>query len=106
MLERLLQNLVLNALEASPDDRIVSIEASSSRAGEATIAILDSGRGMPPKELSDLLRFGRSGSSGSGIGSASARACARALGTELEFRTRLGEGTAVRFRIRALVQTG
>jgi signal transduction histidine kinase len=106
MLERLLQNLVLNALEASPDDRIVSIEASSSRAGEATIAVLDSGRGMPPKELSDLLRFGRSGSSGSGIGSASARACARALGTELEFRTRLGEGTAVRFRIRALEQTG
>jgi signal transduction histidine kinase len=102
MLERLLQNLVLNALEASPDDQIVSIEAASVRAGEASITVLDSGRGMPAKDLVDLLRFGRSGSSGSGIGSTSAEACARALGAKLEIRSRLGEGTAVRFRIRSL----
>jgi len=102
MLERLLQNLVLNALEASPDDQIVSIEAASVRAGEASIAVLDSGRGMPAQDLVDLLRFGRSGSSGSGIGWTSAEACARALGAKLEIRSRLGEGTAVRFRIRSL----
>jgi signal transduction histidine kinase len=106
LLERLLQNLVLNGLEASPDGRAVSIEAESLRAGEASIAVVDSGRGMPSKDLADLLRFGRSGSKGTGIGSASAEACARALGTELEIRSRLGEGTAVRFRIRSLEPRG
>jgi signal transduction histidine kinase len=102
ILERLLQNLVLNALEASREDDVVSIEATSDRAGEVSIAVFDSGRGMPQKDLADLLRFGRSGASGSGIGSASAEGCARALGTVLEIRSRLGEGTAVRFRLRSL----
>jgi signal transduction histidine kinase len=54
---------------------------------------------MPRAELADLLRLGQSGGRGNGIGTASAEDCARALGSGLEFRSRLGRGTEVRFRI-------
>jgi signal transduction histidine kinase len=100
ILGRLVQNLVLNALEASPADAVVALEVARSPVGDVTIAVRDSGRGMPRAELAGLLRLGRSGGGGSGIGTASAEDCARALGSSLEFRSRLGRGTEVRFRIR------
>jgi two-component system sensor histidine kinase HydH len=106
LLGRLLQNLVLNALDASPEGQAVLLEAAAVANGEVSIAVLDTGRGMPRAELADLLRFGRSGSSGTGIGSASAEDCARSLGSVLEVRTRLGRGTEVRFRIRSLEPAG
>lgn len=100
LLGRLLQNLVLNALDASHVDGLVAILAERSSSGDVSIAVRDSGRGMPRAEIAHLLRLGRSGSGGHGIGSASAEDCARGLGSALEFRSRLGRGTEVRFRIR------
>jgi len=96
---RLVRNLVLNALEASPDRHPVLLRAEREPGGEIALAVLDQGRGMAADRRAELLRFGRSGSGGSGVGSASVEECAQALGLELEIETRLGEGTSVRFRL-------
>jgi signal transduction histidine kinase len=100
-LGRLVQNLVLNALEASPRGSGVEVEVRRVGMGEVSLAVRDHGKGMAAAEIQQLLAIGRSGSGGTGVGSASLEACARALGVELEVRSTLGVGTEVAFRLRS-----
>jgi signal transduction histidine kinase len=100
-LGRLVQNLVLNALEASPRGSPIDVEVRRVGMGEVSLAVRDRGKGMAAAEIPELLRIGRSGSGGTGVGSASLDACARALGAELEIRSSLGVGTEVVFRLRS-----
>jgi signal transduction histidine kinase len=100
LLGRLVRNLVLNALEATPEGREVEVGAEIVPSGEVSVSVRDSGRGMPGEEIAQLLRFGRSGSGGAGVGMASVEACARALAVTLEIGSSPGAGTQVRFRLR------
>ncbi len=100
-LGRLVQNLVLNALEASPQGSPIEVEARRVGMGEVSVAVRDRGRGMAAADVPELLRIGRSGSGGTGVGSASLAACARALAVEVEVRSTLGVGTEIAFRLRS-----
>ena len=95
VLERALQNLVLNAIEASPDGGRVELGASSGGGGELRVSVRDAGRGIAAEDLPELFRPGRSGSGGSGYGTESARACARELGGTLRVRSRPLGGTEI-----------
>jgi signal transduction histidine kinase len=99
LLGRLVRNLLLNALAASPDGEAIVIEVEETADDKVRVAVSDRGKGMGAREMQDLLQFGSSGSGGAGIGTSSARCCARSLGTELEFRSALGTGTSVSFRL-------
>lgn len=101
LLSRLVRNLLLNAIEATPDGGEVHIEAFTRADSALEIHVRDTGRGMPAAEVEGLLSFGRSGGQGTGVGTESVRTCVERLDAELEIETRLGEGTRVVVRLGA-----
>jgi signal transduction histidine kinase len=98
-LERVLANMVTNAVEHGRADVRVDVAAE---AGSVTVDVSDRGPGIAAEHLAHLFdRFyvaepSRAGS-GSGLGLAIARENARLLGIDLEVRTEVGVGT--RFRV-------
>jgi len=98
-LRRIVRNVLLNAIAASPDGSRVVVEAHRFPHGELRISVSDSGCGMAASDVRDLLEFGRSGRGGHGMGTASAAACARQLGGELVVRSQLFAGTSVVLRL-------
>jgi signal transduction histidine kinase len=99
MLSRILRNLVLNAIEGSPDGERVLIEAALGSSSELVLRVSDRGRGMSAADREELSRFGRSGRGGWGIGSASVATCARMLGATRSIDSRPGSGTCVEIRV-------
>jgi signal transduction histidine kinase len=100
-LSRIVRNLVLNALENSPEGERVRIEAERGPGAELVLRVIDRGRGMSAADRDELLRFGRSGRGGFGIGSASVAICARRIGARVEVSSRLGAGTCVEVSVPA-----
>jgi signal transduction histidine kinase len=96
---RVVRNLLLNAIEASPDGAPVDVEVRLCGDQELRVCVRDQGRGMARADVGELLRFGRSGGGGTGIGTASSEACARELGGALEVESWLGEGTLASLRL-------
>jgi signal transduction histidine kinase len=92
---RVVRNLVLNAIEASPDGETVDVAACPRSGGEFEIVVRDRGRGMSAHDLDRLLRCGQSGGSGTGIGTSSAADCVASLRGRVEYRSRSGIGTSV-----------
>jgi signal transduction histidine kinase len=98
-LGQVLDNLVSNAIKYTPNGGAVSI--TMTRTGEtATIAVSDSGIGIPEEERDQMFsRFFRasnaqtSGSKGSGLGLAITRGIVEAHGGTIGFESVLGEGT-------------
>ena len=78
LIQRVLVNLVHNALKWSPDDEAITISASGDEE-EVTISILDNGPGVPPAAVDRIFeRFyqvdaSRSGGEGTGLGLAICR---------------------------------
>ena len=89
MLERVLSNLVDNALKHTPDGG--SVEMVVADADPLTLTVRDSGAGVAPEDRARLFTrfFRRDGSAGrgdrSGLGLAIARAAAEAHGGRLDF---------------------
>ncbi len=100
-IERILSNLIANAVEHGQRDVWVRIAATVST---ACLQVSDRGPGIAPEHLGHLFdRFykadpARSGA-GSGLGLAIARENARLLGTEIEVRSEIGVGTEFRVRL-------
>jgi len=104
---RLFLNLMDNAIKFTPPGGRVSVEVR--RSGEqATIAIRDSGPGIPPEHRARLFeRFYRVGSDrartdgqgGAGLGLAIAHEIARAHGGSLTVESGLGEGSTFSVRL-------
>jgi signal transduction histidine kinase len=100
-LERIVANLVGNALEHGADGVDVRVGSDGSR---AFVEVADQGPGIPPEHLPHLFeRFykadpARSGP-GSGLGLAIAQENAKLLGGEIEVWSELGKGTRFTLRL-------
>ncbi len=105
-LRQVLQNLVSNAVEASPPNRAIQIEVRITEDEDARqfeLTVKDEGHGIP-KELGERIfepffstKTGE-GTSGLGLGLAVAKGLVESLGGRLDYRSIPGNGT--RFRVR------
>ncbi len=105
LVERVLGNLVDNALRHTPCGGRVTIEVGAED-GAARVCVADTGAGMEGADLEGVFdryetapRTGDTGSSRAGLGLAIARRIAALHGSGLELDSRPGEGTRVSFRL-------
>lgn len=100
MIERLVANLVQNAVQATPRGGKLSV-AVDREDGEAVITVADTGRGMSPEHLRDLL-YGEAASDrsgGTGLGNRICREIVDAHGGKLEGFSAPGAGTCLKVRL-------
>jgi signal transduction histidine kinase len=103
MIERLLDNLILNALHHTPSGGCITLELSE-RENSARFAITDTGHGIAPEDLPFVFdRFHRGSSRAEddgnhlGLGLAIARRIAELHGGELRVSSELNQGTRFTF---------
>jgi nitrogen-specific signal transduction histidine kinase len=95
-------NLVLNAMQASPEGRTVKVDVASTGCGGARIRIIDEGSGMTPEVLSRITKpYFTTKEAGSGLGVAVARGLVEQHGGKLEFESTPGKGTTVTIELPA-----
>jgi PAS domain S-box-containing protein len=98
LLERILRNLILNAVRHSPGGRIL---VGCRRAGRAVrLEVWDNGPGIPVDKLDEIFeefaQLGneeRDSSRGHGLGLSIVKGLSRVLGHEVSVRSKLGSGT-------------
>jgi signal transduction histidine kinase len=102
-LERVLDNLVENAVKYSPDggDVVIELEADGDR---TTIAVRDHGVGIPRAELEAIFEPYHRASNvatmpGIGLGLAGSRSVIRQLGGDLGVESRVGDGSLFVIRL-------
>ena len=98
MIQRLLSNLLDNAIKYTPAEGKVSVSLSVIGGKIATLAVSDTGAGISAGDLPRIFeRFYRGDRSrsepGTGLGLSLARAIARAHGGDITVESRLGEGS-------------
>lgn len=105
-LEQALVELVSNALDAMPEGGQLTLAAQAEGSEEApvvTIAITDTGRGIPEHVLPAVGQpFFTTRPEGTGLGFATARRYIEQNGGRLEITSRPGAGTTVRIRLAAV----
>ncbi|MBL1097790.1 sensor histidine kinase [Streptomyces coffeae] len=104
-LEQVLDNVLSNALEVSPDDGTITVRADA-QGNEVVLSVLDEGPGMSGPEKSRAFdRFwrgqGLTGRGGSGLGLAVVRQLVMDDGGSVTLRDAPGGGLEVRIRLRA-----
>lgn len=104
LLDRILSNLVRNALEHAGGDR-VTLAAAAGGDGTVRLAVRDTGCGIPPQERKRLFRPTSSGPverrEGRGLGLAIVRANVELLGGRVWLESQVGQGTTFYFTIPA-----
>jgi heavy metal sensor kinase len=98
MIQRMLSNLLDNAIKYTPSGGAVAISASENDEGEVVIAVRDNGIGISPNDLPRIFeRFYRCDESrskpGIGLGLSLARAIARAHGGDITVTSTLNQGS-------------
>jgi len=95
-LRQVFWNLVLNAAQSEPRDRLVHVSGARSAAG-VEISIEDSGCGMAPESLDRLFEpFYTTKPKGTGLGLATVHRVVEAHGGDIAVTSELGHGTTVR----------
>ncbi len=100
-LVRILNNMVKNAIESIPDERVGMIEISlSKQVNDAVIRVTDNGIGIPRSMQSKIFtpKF-TTKNSGSGLGLAIAQNMAESFNARLYFDSKEGVGTSFYLRI-------
>jgi signal transduction histidine kinase len=102
-IERLLDNLIENALRHTHDGSVVTLLARA-RGGRFVLEVRDQGAGVPPDELPYIFdRFYRArsadGTRGSGLGLAIVKAIAEAHDGEVCVESKVGVGTTFRVEL-------
>jgi signal transduction histidine kinase len=91
-----LLNLVLNALQASPEGATVTVEVSENAQAQAIVRVIDHGEGMPHSVLLRLQKpYFTTRANGSGLGVAVARGLVEQHGGTMEIESHVGRGTTV-----------
>ena len=105
-LEQILDQLIQNAVEASPPDTPVTVRVAPAGPWVA-LEVADRGCGMSPAFIRDSLfkPFASSKPNGFGLGAYEARALAQAMGGRLEVESREGEGSRFRLLLPAVTAT-
>ncbi len=104
-LGQVILNLILNAVQALPENQSTtnSIEvATYEEAGQAIFRITDSGPGIPPQVLNhvfELFFTTKPHGLGTGLGLSIAHSIVRQLGGTIEVQSALGEGTTFTVRL-------
>jgi len=99
-LRTVLHNLLLNSVEAMPDDGKIQVETSQEN-GQAVLAVTDSGRGMTPEFIRQRLfrPFQSTKARGLGIGLYQCRQIVQAIGGTLTAESQEGKGTRMVVRL-------
>jgi signal transduction histidine kinase len=103
--DRILKNLVTNALKYSPATVPVYVAAESDEAGFVRFTVVDGGPGIPPSALPHVFEPyyrapGAAGTApGTGLGLAVVKALVEAHGGDIEVASELGRGTRISFRL-------
>lgn len=95
-LARIVRNLVVNALEASPNEAAIEVEAREPGPGRREVCVRDEGRGLSSWARAELFTGGVASRGGTGLGTRSVAACAARLGARLSVEGGPGSGTCVR----------
>jgi heavy metal sensor kinase len=98
MIQRILANLLDNAIKYTPSGGSVRVSLSLTDAGETLVTVQDTGLGIPPEDLLRVFeRFFRCDQSrsepGTGLGLSLARALARAHQGDITAASTLGQGS-------------
>jgi signal transduction histidine kinase len=94
-LQRVILNLVLNGIQASPPGAVVRIEATR-RDRKIVVTVRDQGEGIPPDRLERILEpFFTTRPGGTGVGLSIARRIVAAHRGTLDIESEVGKGTAV-----------
>ena len=98
MVQRMISNLLDNAIKYSPDGGRVEVSLHAEDARSVTLSIEDTGLGISPDDLSHIFeRFYRGdpsrSQSGAGLGLSLAQAIAKAHGGGIEVSSKPGEGS-------------
>lgn len=98
-LSQVINNLLTNAIEATPETGTITLKTGSTEDG-VFLTVRDTGRGIPPEDLPHLFeRFRRIDSSrtrstgGTGLGLAICKSVVEAHGGRISFESELGEGS-------------
>ncbi len=109
LLERILANLLANALQHSEPDALVRISASAVPADRVAIRVIDRGAGVPDRAKTRMFEpFQRLDDTGSGVGLglAVARGLAASIGAEIEAEDTPGGGLTMVVTVPAVPGTG
>jgi signal transduction histidine kinase len=105
LIERVLQNLIGNALRHTPEGGEIAIEADGKEAG-VTVRVSDTGCGIPHERLSRLLdpvagRYADAGKDGegAGLGLVIARRILELHGSDLKAESAVGAGSTFEFTL-------
>jgi len=102
-MHQVINNMVLNAIEAAPDEGGRINLATSYRPGEnqVVVSIGDNGPGIPPEERGKIFDAFHSskGHGGTGLGLAAAKKIVAELSGEIELESVVGEGTTFRVKL-------
>ncbi|HEY9776158.1 MAG TPA: HAMP domain-containing sensor histidine kinase [Planktothrix sp.] len=104
-LDRVMYNLVSNALKFSPEGGTISLKAAPSN-GEVEIIVMDQGRGIAPQELESIFeRFSQSASKeqkaqgGSGLGLFICKSIVTLMGGKIWATNEAGQGAVIHFTL-------
>ena len=110
LVERVLENLIDNALSHSPDGGAIRIPIAAN-GGSVRVTVADSGPGIAPEHLPRVFdRFYQAdnahrGNAHAGLGLAIAKRIVELHGARLEVESTLGQGTAFSFQLAAQTPT-
>lgn len=106
LLERVVENLVSNAVKYTPAGTPVSVSSAEAEDGTVEVAVTDRGPGIPEGDLRHLGdRFFRGGdvntrrTRGTGLGLALVREILRLHGSDLHIESEVGRGSRFSFRL-------
>lgn len=112
MLNFVLRNLLYNALKFTPEGGTVALSAIYKGNGHCRIVVEDSGIGMPPRMIEQIIegkgmsRPGTKGERGTGLGLALCHEFVSRMNGSMQIESEEGEGTRVLIRLPLYVESG